>query len=48
MSWLDAANLRSRVYTLQDRVEILETGLEDIERMTDDARIKRLIQLLKK
>lgn len=48
MSWLDAANLRNRVYTLQDRVEILETGLEDIERMTDDARIKRLIQLLKK
>ena len=47
MSWLDAANLRNRVYTLQDRVETLELALLDIERMTDDERIRRLIETKK-
>jgi hypothetical protein len=47
MSWLDAANLRNRVYTLQDRVDTLEIALLDIERMTDDERIRKLIETKK-
>ena len=44
LSWLDAGNLRTRVYTLQTRIDILETALEDIERMTDNEQIRRLIK----
>jgi hypothetical protein len=44
LSWLDAGNLRTRVYTLQSRIEVLETALEDIERMTDNEQIRRLIK----
>ena len=42
MSWMDASNLRDRVYTLQDRVDTLHIALEDIERMTPDPKIKAL------
>ena len=42
MSWMDSANLRDRVYTLQDRVDTLCIALSDIERMTPDPKIKAL------
>lgn len=42
MSWMDASNLRDRVYTLQDRVDTLHIALTDIERMTPDPKIKAL------
>jgi hypothetical protein len=32
-SWLDASNLRNRVYALQQEAEIMETALDDIRRM---------------
>jgi len=35
MSWLDAANLRNRVYTQQQRIEQLELAIEDIERVNN-------------
>jgi predicted KAP-like P-loop ATPase len=33
MSWLDATNLRNRVYQLQEDQEILLTALDDIARI---------------
>ena len=33
MSWLDAGNLRNRVYKMAEEAEIMHTGLEDIVRM---------------
>lgn len=35
MSWLDAADLRNRVYTQQQRIEQLELTIEDIERVNN-------------
>ena len=35
MSWLDAGNLRNRVYDLDDRLEIARVAIEDIKRMDD-------------
>jgi hypothetical protein len=32
-SWLDAANLRNRVYELKEENEIMKTALEDLKRM---------------
>lgn len=32
-SWLDAGNLRNRVYKMQEEAEIMMTALEDIARM---------------
>ena len=32
-SWLDASNLRNRVYLLEEEREIMYTALEDIQRM---------------
>lgn len=43
MSWLDSANLRNRVYTQQDRIDTLETALDDVHRMTPDPKIKALV-----
>jgi hypothetical protein len=40
-SWLDASNLRNRVFALKDENEILRTALEDIERMDHDGRMGR-------
>ena len=34
LSFLDATNLRNRVYQQQERIEILETALEDIARIS--------------
>ena len=39
MSWLDAGNLRNRVYQLKEQNELLRTGLEDIQRMDSEGRI---------
>ena len=33
LSWLDQANLRDRMYRQSQRIEILETALDDIERI---------------
>lgn len=49
-SWLDASNLRNRVYQLQEQNELMRTGLEDIQRMDPEGRIgwhaKKTIDLL--
>lgn len=34
MSWIDASNLRNRMYAQQSRIEDLETALEDIARIS--------------
>ena len=36
MSWLDAGNLRNRMYKMSEEAEIMHTGLEDIVRMDPD------------
>ena len=33
LSWLDASNLRNQLFEQRNRMEILETALEDIERI---------------
>ena len=33
LSWLDASNLRNRLYEQKNRIEILEIALEDIQRI---------------
>lgn len=38
-SWLDASNLRNRVYKLQQENEIMRTSLEDIQRMDSEGRM---------
>jgi hypothetical protein len=35
-SWLDASNLRNRVYQLRDENEIMRIALQDIARMSGD------------
>jgi hypothetical protein len=37
-SWLDASNLRNRVYQLQEENEILRTALADVQRMDPEGR----------
>ena len=39
MSWIDAGNLRNRVYCLEDENEIMWTALEDIRRMDPEGRM---------
>ena len=41
MSWLDAGNLRNRCFKMAEESEIMMTALEDIERMSQEANIKR-------
>ena len=38
-SWLDASNLRNRVYQLQEENEVLHTALADVQRMDPEGRI---------
>ena len=38
-SWLDASNLRNRVYQLEEENELLRTALEDVQRMDPEGRI---------
>ena len=40
MSWMQAGNLRNRMYLMAEEAEIMMTALEDIERMSTEARIK--------
>ncbi len=40
-SWIDAGNLRNRVYKMAEEAEIMMTALEDIERMSQEANIKQ-------
>jgi hypothetical protein len=41
MSWLDAGNLRNKMFQQAEEAEIMMTALEDIERMSTEARIKQ-------
>jgi hypothetical protein len=38
-SWLDASNLRNRVYELREENEIMRIALEDIQRMDPEGRL---------
>ena len=40
MSWLDAGNLRNKMFKQAEEAEILMTALEDIARMSSEERIK--------
>jgi len=42
MSWLDAGNLRNRVYNLNDKLEIARLALEDMQRIDDPKLIRDL------
>jgi len=42
MSWLDAGNLRNKVYHLGDKLEIARLALDDMQRMDDLKLIKDL------
>ena len=44
LSWLDQGNLRNRVYEQKERIEILETALDDIGRMTKDPLIAKIVE----
>jgi hypothetical protein len=41
MSWLDAGNLRNKVYKQAEESEIMMTALEDIERMDKGGKISQ-------
>jgi hypothetical protein len=38
-SWIDASNLRNRVYRLEQENELMRIGLEDIQRMDAEGRL---------
>lgn len=40
MSWVDAGNLRNKMYKQAEEAEIMMTALEDIERMSTELKIK--------
>ena len=40
-SWIDAGNLRNRVFKMAEEAEIMMTALEDIERMSTEPKIKK-------
>ena len=39
MSWMDASNLRNRVYQLEEENELMRVGLDDIVRMDPEGRV---------
>jgi hypothetical protein len=41
MSWLDAGNLRNKMFQQAEEAEIMMTALEDIERMSSEEKIKK-------
>ena len=43
-SWLDASNLRNRVYQLEQENEVMRVALEDIQRMDAEGRIGWIAQ----
>ena len=51
LSWLDAGNLRNKVYKQAEEAEIMMTALEDIARMDKDGKMgsyaQRAINLVK-
>jgi hypothetical protein len=40
-SWIEASNLRNRCFKMAEEAEIMMTALEDIERMSQEERIKK-------
>lgn len=44
LSWLQAGNLRNQMYEMKDRIEILETALEDVGRMSHDPKIIKIVE----
>jgi hypothetical protein len=44
MSWIDAGNLRNRMYQQAEEAEIMMTALEDIKRMSSEPKIKQYAQ----
>jgi len=46
-SWLDASNLRNRVYKLQNENEILRVALDDIQRMEPNSRASKIVEKTK-
>ena len=44
LSWIDQGNLRNCMYEQQQRIEILETALDDCGRITQDPLIKRIVE----
>ena len=49
-SWIDASNLRNRMYKLKEENEIMRTALKDIQRMDSEGRMgwhaKRTIDIV--
>jgi hypothetical protein len=43
-SWIDAGNLRNRMYKQAEEAEIMMTALEDIARMDKDGKMGRYAQ----
>ena len=43
-SWLDASNLRNRVYKLEQENDIMRVALDDIQRMDPEGRIGWIVQ----
>ena len=41
MSWVDAGNLRNKMFQQAEEAEIMMTALEDIERMSREEHIKK-------
>jgi hypothetical protein len=46
-SWLDASNLRNRVYKLHNENEILRVALDDIQRMEPNSRASKIVDKTK-
>ena len=44
LSWIDQGNLRNRMYEQAQRIEILETALDDCARISKDPLIQRIVQ----
>lgn len=44
LSWLDAGNLRNKVYKQAEEAEIMMTALEDIARMDKDGKMGNYAQ----
>ena len=44
LSWIDHGNLRNRVYEMQERMEILEVALDDIQRINKDPLIDKIVK----
>jgi len=44
LSWLDASNLRNRVYEQAERIEILETALDDCARISKDELVVTIVK----